>query len=246
MFETSSVQRNRQKFHPLTFAISAVLHIGAIAAVTFITIWDVEVPTRAPDQVVGFQTAAAPPPPMISRGTPEGKREPVTETPPKEQLRDTAPVVIPSIIAAPIDTAVGPAAGDEESDEPFGDPGGSIGGDPDGDILGTDLGSGTGSGTLERTYDLGDGVHPPTILHRPEPVYPALLQRIGKSGVVQLQCVISRDGTLNDIRVIHASHPLFAESAIAAVKQWKFLPGRLDGRAVATRFDFTVTFNVQR
>lgn len=246
MFETSSVQRNKQKFHPLTFAISAVLHVGAIAAVTFVTVWDVQTPTRAPDQVVGFQTAAAPPPPMISRGTPEGAREQVTATPPKEQLRDMAPVEIPSVIAAPIDTAVGPAEGNEGSDQPFGDPAGSIDGDPDGDILGTDQGTGTGSGNFEQPYEIGDGVRPPTILHRPEPVFPPLLQRMGKSGVVQLQCVISRSGALTDIRVVHASHPLFAESAITAVKQWKFLPGTLDGRAVATRFDFTVTFNLQR
>lgn len=248
MFETSSVTNDQRKFHPLTFTISAILHVAAIAVVTFVTVWDVEIPSKAPDQIVGFQVAAGPPPPMISRGRPDVPKQPVTE-PPREQqpVLDHTPIEIPDL-TVPLDTQVGPVTGGvgDEPGERFGDPDGSDTGDPDGDILGTEDGTGTAATPPSQPYDIANGVRPPTIVHRVEPLYPPLLQRIGKRGVVQIECIISQNGSLTDIRVIHASHPLFADAALAAVKQWRFLPGSFEGRAVATRFNFRVNFEVQR
>lgn len=244
MFETSSVT-SRKKFNPLTLAVSATLHVAAIATVTFMTIWDVQVPEKAPDQIVSFQVAAAPPPPLISKGSPEATRRPVIEKKAETSPAvDTAPIEIPEIVA-PLDTAVGPIDGDGGSEETFGDPLGVDGGDPDGDVVGEEGGTGT-TAQSDTTYSVGHGVRAPVIVRRVEPLYPSLLQRLGKPGVVQLECIISKSGTLTDIRVIHASHPLFAESAITAVRQWTFLPGTLNGKAVSTRFDFTVTFNIKR
>lgn len=246
MFETSSASRTRQKFHPATFIVSVILHGVAIALVTFVTIWDIEVPAKAPDQVVGFQVSAGPPPPpMISKGSREGTRETSVPKPAQDPASvDAAPVAIPHIVA-PLDTEVGTAEGNGGTDEAFGDPSGAVDGDPGGEI-GAEDGHGVEQGVPEPTYEIGNGVRPPVIVQRVEPIYPPLLERAGRPGAVQLQCVISKSGALTDIRVIHSSHPLFAESAIAAVKQWKFLPGRFEGRAVTTRFDFTVTFNVRR
>lgn len=247
MFETSSVSRARQKFHPATFIVSVTLHGIAIAVVVFVTIWEVEVPAKAPDQVVIFRAAAGPPPPpMISKGSREAERE--TTVPKATEDRapvDAAPVAIPDLVA-PLDTEIGTAESDGGTDEAFGDPSGAVGGDPGGEIFGSERGNGSERGVPEPTYEPGNGVRAPVIVQRVEPLYPPLLQRIGRAGEVRLQCVISKSGALTDIRVIHSTHPLFAESAIAAVKEWKFLPGRLEGRAVATRFDFTVRFNVQR
>ncbi len=47
MFETSSIRRDN-KIHPFTLAIAALLHVAAIAAVTFVTVWDVAIPDDAP------------------------------------------------------------------------------------------------------------------------------------------------------------------------------------------------------
>lgn len=245
MFETSSVRGN-SRVHPLTLTVSAVLHVTVAGVVTFVTIWDVETPSKVPDQVVGFQVSAPPPPPVISRGAPDSVRsraaDPVTET--RQTPVEAAPVEIPDLVVS-LDTAIDPVDGDG-GPEPFGDPAGEPGGDPDGTVFGTGDTNGDGDGTLDGTYTVGNGVSAPVTIRTVDPVYPPLLKRLALSGVVQLQCVISKNGALTDIRVIESSHPLFEQSAITAVEQWRFLPGSFNGSPVNTRFELTVNFNLQR
>lgn len=255
MFETSSVNQTKRKFHPLTFLISVTLHVAAIALITFVTVWDVEMPARSPDQITAFRLSPvlpAPPPPKIIRGDPEGTRE-LPRDPETEPVQDEfRPVETP--VLDPSDAADVELDGDDvsETSEPFGHPEGDPAGDPDGDLAGVDGGVAGGTGDdlsgfpSDTPYDIVGGVIAPAITHRVEPVYPPLLHRIGTAGFVQIECIISKDGQLRDIQVIRASHPLFADSAIRAVKQWRFTPGTFHGRAVSTRFVFSVNFNVAK
>ena len=55
------------------------------------------------------------------------------------------------------------------------------------------------------------------------PVYPPLAQAARVQGVVLLQVQISKEGAVEDIRVI-SGHPLLNEAAIEAVKQWRYKP----------------------
>lgn len=253
MFETSSVSRNRQKFHPLTFMVSAVLHLAAIGLITFFTVWDVETPERAPNQVVGLRVSPAPPlppPAKIRKGNIDADREEKVEKKTEKQPDpEQVPIEIPPEVTDPDSAATEDGDETPKSDLPFGHPDGDVNGDPDGDPDGIPggVGTDTGGGVVDdRTYTLREGVVAPVIIQRVEPVYPALLQRMGMSGVVRIECVISRSGQLTDIRVVHSTHQLFSESALDAVSQWTFQPGTLDGRPVATRFDFTVNFAVRR
>lgn len=252
MFETSSVRRSKRTFHPLTLVTSAVLHLIAIGAVVFATVWHVEHPENEPKQMSMLRFDAAPPlPPKapVRKGDPEASREARPEAAkevPAEPIQESVPQAVPDSI---------PDLGEDRDDdlsEPgqFGHPDGEVDGEEDGapDGIAGGVGGGESGAALvdQRTYTPGNGVSAPVIIHRVEPVYPALLRQMGKSGVARIECVISPGGQLTNIRVIHATHPLFAEAALAAVQQWKFLPGRLDGRAVSTRFDFTVNFSVSR
>jgi TonB family protein len=86
----------------------------------------------------------------------------------------------------------------------------------------------------------------PVVIKRVQPVYPKMLATINVKGSAVVECVVGRDGVIESATVVHATHVLFGEAAREAVMQWKFLPGRLGSEPVATIFQLTVTFQVQR
>jgi TonB family protein len=64
-----------------------------------------------------------------------------------------------------------------------------------------------------------------------QPKYPeeALKSRI--TGTVELHVVFEKGGTVRLVEVI-SGHPLFAEAAVDAVRQWKYPPTRLNGEPI--------------
>jgi TonB family protein len=79
-----------------------------------------------------------------------------------------------------------------------------------------------------------------TLLAQPvEAEYPA--KAAGQRGSVLLQVLIARDGTVQDAKFVQGSL-VFARSAIDAVKQWKFKPYVMNGRAVQVQSSITLNF----
>lgn len=82
----------------------------------------------------------------------------------------------------------------------------------------------------------------PKVLKRTEPDYPAEARAAGVGGTVVLETQIREDGSLGDIRVVRPLGYGLDEAAIAAVKQWKFKPGKKDGKPVSVIYAVTVNF----
>jgi TonB family protein len=61
-------------------------------------------------------------------------------------------------------------------------------------------------------------------LSSPQPSYPELARRMGLSGVVKIELTVGADGEIKKSRVV-GGHPLFAEAALAAVRDWKYERG---------------------
>ena len=61
-----------------------------------------------------------------------------------------------------------------------------------------------------------------------EPVYPEAAKQAGIQGVVSLELDISKDGNVEAVRVISGPSQL-TQSAVDAVKQWRFRPTLLNG-----------------
>ena len=74
------------------------------------------------------------------------------------------------------------------------------------------------------------------------PVYPAGAVAQKLQGAVVLQAVIGRDGSVQDLKLVRG-YFLLGRAAIAAVKQWRFRPYVLNGRAVQTQTMITVNFS---
>jgi periplasmic protein TonB len=74
-----------------------------------------------------------------------------------------------------------------------------------------------------------------------DPEYPASAKASGQRGSVVLQVLIGRDGTVQDAKFLQGSL-VFARAAIDAVKQWRFKPYSMNGRAVSVEGVITLNF----
>lgn len=86
-----------------------------------------------------------------------------------------------------------------------------------------------------------EGVQSGMLIHRVEPLYPAIARRARISGTVELRAIIGRDGAVRSVEVL-AGNPLLARAAAAAVWQWRYRPTFLDGQAVEVETRITVNF----
>jgi TonB family protein len=92
---------------------------------------------------------------------------------------------------------------------------------------------------------VGNGVLPPTIISRVEPQYTEEARKAHWKGTVVLEAVIRKDGSCTIVRVVRALGLGLDESAIDALKQWRFRPATLDGTPVDVSLNVEVNFNLK-
>jgi protein TonB len=68
----------------------------------------------------------------------------------------------------------------------------------------------------------------PGLVKKVEPIYPPIARAARLQGTVVLDAVINSDGSVGEIRVLESANPIFEQSAIDALKQWRFTPGDHD------------------
>ncbi len=91
---------------------------------------------------------------------------------------------------------------------------------------------------------VGGEVRPPAKIHDAAPAYPAIAQSARVQGIVIIQATIGVDGQVIDATVLR-SVPLLDEAALAAVRQWRYTPTRLNGAPVAVVMTVTVNFTLR-
>jgi protein TonB len=90
---------------------------------------------------------------------------------------------------------------------------------------------------------VGGDIERPTLLHRVNPNYPQIAISAKKEGIVILEATVGTDGTVDHVRVLR-SEPLLDDAAVDAVKQWRYSPLQLNGRAHPFILTVTVSFNL--
>jgi TonB family protein len=75
------------------------------------------------------------------------------------------------------------------------------------------------------------------------PDYPLLARQMKVQGAVNLQALISREGTIQELQIL-SGPAILAAAAREAVKQWHFKPYMLNGQAVETQARITVNFTI--
>jgi periplasmic protein TonB len=87
----------------------------------------------------------------------------------------------------------------------------------------------------------GEGVMQAMLIHRVQPEYPAIARAAHISGTVQLRAIIGKDGIVRELEVI-SGNPLLAQSAKAAVREWRYRPTLLNREPVEVETYITVNF----
>ena len=76
-----------------------------------------------------------------------------------------------------------------------------------------------------------------------KPIYPPAAKAARIQGVVVLEAVIGRDGTLQTLRVLNPdTNPDLARAAVEAVSKWRYKPSVVDGVPAEVLTNVTVNF----
>ena len=124
---------------------------------------------------------------------------------------------------------------------PGGVPGGQMGGVIGGIISSTPV-SVPKVATPQRVR-VSQGVTQGLLIRKVQPTYPPLARQARIQGAVLLQAEISKDGTIQNLRLI-SGHPMLTSAAIDAVKQWRYKPYILNGEPVEVETQITVNFTL--
>lgn len=80
-----------------------------------------------------------------------------------------------------------------------------------------------------------------SLIHRVDPPYPTLARSMGVQGMVVLTAIVTRQGTVEHVRIV-SGHPLLVKAARDAVLQWRYRPYVLNGEAIEVDTQITVNF----
>ena len=130
---------------------------------------------------------------------------------------------------------------------------------------GVDIGSGEGDGAMpsgvavfrgrqpehvvqggaRAVTRVSGGVVEGLLLPHATPSYPQIARTAGIGEEVVLAATISAQGRIENLRVI-SGHAMLRDAAIAAVKEWRYKPYLLDGKAVEVETTITIRFTLGR
>ena len=191
--------------------------------------------------------AAAPPPPPPPPPPPAGSSTPKPTPVVKPVVIPQTSFVQPRVIPKEV-PKVEPVATTEtappSTNEPAGEPGGVAGGVPGGQVGGTGTEPAPAPEKPEGPLRVGGDVKAPVVQHRVDPVYPDMARKTRVAGIVIVEAIINKDGSVEQVKVIKGLPMGMSESAVEAVKQWKFKPGTLNGEPVDVIFNLTVNFKL--
>jgi len=192
-------------------------------------------------QLMTFLVAPPPPPPPPPPAAPVQVVKVVQTDIENGQLR--TPTKIPQKVAMIKEEEAPPpvsSMGGVMGGVPGGVPGGSMGG-----VLGGILSSTpTAAPKLAvQRVRVSQGVSEGNLISQIKPPYPPMAKMARVQGSVVLQALISKQGTIQNLRVI-SGHPMLVQAALDAVKQWRYRPYLLNGEPVEVETQITLNFSL--
>jgi protein TonB len=124
---------------------------------------------------------------------------------------------------------------------PGGIPGGQMGGVIGGIISATPMA--VPKVATPQRVRVSSGVSTGLLVRKVTPTYPPLARQARIQGTVVLRAVISKDGSIEGLTLV-SGHPMLVQSALEAVKQWKYKPYLLNGEPVEVDTEVMVNFTL--
>ena len=244
MFDLVTGKARRLPSHS-TLPILLSTTAQAVAATVAILIPALFVADRIP-RVPTMLAFVAPPPPPPEPAPPLAQRSAPVKSPARSQR------ISPQEPATPVETpktaAVEPAepslvdegvAGGVEGGVPGGIVGGIVGGLPEPPPP-------PPPPAADRPpIRIGGKIQAPALLHRVNPVYPAIAVSARLQGIVILEALVDRDGTVADVKVLRSAGAVLDTQAQVALKKWRYSPLVLNGKPVRFVLTVILSFSVE-
>jgi TonB family protein len=96
-----------------------------------------------------------------------------------------------------------------------------------------------------RRIRVGGAVESAKLVYQESPEYPPLAKMARIQGVVRMEVLIDKDGTVEDIKVM-SGHPLLIESALMTVSRWRYQPTYLNGEPVLVQTEVDVNYQLEK
>ncbi len=201
----------------MTFALAALA-----AWLVFLLLPLLEQATRPQKGDLEFRSVGAAdlPPPPPPPPTPEKEEE--SEEPPPPLIEPAAPLDL-----AQLELALNPTFGGA------------------GDFVVRIPGMDGNSSATEETdaiFSAADLDQMPRATSQPPPEYPADLRRKRIGGTVYVVFIVDRTGRVVQPAIERTPHPQLGAAALAAVRKWRFEPGKRQGRPVPFKLRIPITF----
>lgn len=246
MFESVNPPRIPRRKQIVTVIGSTLAHATIVGLVTLVPLLYLAEELPKPPDMLAFVVASAPPPPPPPPAA-QHRAEPVKpKAVPKTESANVA-------IAAPVEAPaqILPERPVELLEPEFGEggvEGGVVGGIAGGIAGGIPMMPAPPpppppTPTPMKPIRIGGDIEQPTLLHRVSPEYPQIAVSAKKEGIVILEATVNADGFVSHVRVLR-SEPLLDKAAVDAVKQWRYSPLQLNGRAQPFILTVTVSFNL--
>ena len=85
----------------------------------------------------------------------------------------------------------------------------------------------------------------PILVERVKPQYTARAKDARIPGTMALECVVETGRRVGDVEVTKALDEDLDLEAVKAARQWRFEPGKKDGKAVRVRIALEMTFTLK-
>ena len=225
------------------WVVSVALHVAALGVLLLFMPRRTFSPVPEPERMVFVEPAPPPPPPL--GGMASAPAAPVVPEPVLEQPRRVPQpqrLVVPRKKTEPAPTPAQAAA------VPQGNPQGSVGGVIDG-LVGGEAGGQVGGavgGHGDAPIPADKVEHPPVVVARVLPDYPPADRQRGLEGRVVLRAVVDRQGRVEEAITVVDSVPSLDAAAVAALRRWRFQPGRdRDEKPVRVLIDVPMRFQLR-
>jgi len=97
-----------------------------------------------------------------------------------------------------------------------------------------------------RTVQIGGRVAEANLTTKVQPIYPEAAKAARVQGTVEIQATISKDGVPVELRVLNSPSDDLSESALEAVRQWRYRPTLLNGQPIQIMTDIIVNYTLSR
>ena len=103
--------------------------------------------------------------------------------------------------------------------------------------------SGTQPGISSAPLLVGGDVKPARLLNSVSPVYPTIAKNQRVEGDVRVEATVDVNGRVSAAKAV-AGPTLLQQAAVEALRQWKYQPAMLDGKAVPMHLTVTIQFRI--